>query len=144
MEPVDLPAVDALERAAFRNPWSLELMRRELTHEWSTIYLAEEADAAGGKRLLGFMVFWLVHDEVHVLNVAVAPAQRRRGVGRALLQAALERGRRHRCVLATLEARRSNAAALGLYKSFGFREVGVRPNYYADDGEDAIVMVADL
>jgi [ribosomal protein S18]-alanine N-acetyltransferase len=143
----DLEEVMALQRAAFAHPWSLELFKRELTHDWSTIYLAEEhpTEAPTSKpELLGFIIFWLVHDELHVLNIATNPIQRRRGVARALLSRALDRGREHRCTLATLEVRRSNEAALQLYKSFGFRAVGVRPNYYVDEGEDAIVMVLDL
>jgi [ribosomal protein S18]-alanine N-acetyltransferase len=144
MTPDDLPAVLEIEKVAFRNPWSPDLLKRELTHDWSIILLAEEPDGQGGYRLLGFAIFWLVHDEVHVLNVAVDPAQRRRGVARAVMEACLDVGRKHRCALATLEVRRNNAAALDLYKAFGFRAVGIRPNYYVDEGEDAIVMVLDL
>ena len=139
----DLEAVMVIERAAFKHPWSTELFRRELTHDWSTILLAEE-DTPTGRRLLGFLIFWLVHDELHILNVATHPSHRRRGVARAVLEATLERGRAHRCTLATLEVRRSNEAALDLYRSYGFRAVGIRPNYYVDEGKDAIVMVLDL
>ena len=140
----DMPAVIALEKAAFRNPWSPELLRRELDHEWSTILLVEEPQPDGSRQLLGLAIFWIVQDEVHVLNVAVAPEHRRRGVGRAVMDEVLARGRQRRCTLATLEVRRSNEAAIGLYKSLGFRSVGVRPNYYVDEKEDAIVMVLDF
>lgn len=140
----DLPAVMALEQASFRNPWSYELLQRELGHDWSIILLLEEPLPEGGRRLLGVSIFWIVHDEVHVLNVATAPEHRRRGVGRSLMEATLAEGRTRKCALATLEVRRSNEPAIGLYKSFGFRAVGVRPNYYVDEGEDAIVMVLDF
>ncbi|MFL5349877.1 MAG: ribosomal protein S18-alanine N-acetyltransferase [Hyalangium sp.] len=140
----DMPAVIALEKAAFRNPWSPELLRRELDHDWSTILLVEEPHPGGGRELLGLAIFWIVQDEVHVLNVAVAPEHRRRGVGRVLMDEVLARGRHRNCALATLEVRRSNEAAIGLYKSLGFRSVGVRPNYYVDEKEDAIVMVLDF
>ena len=140
----DLPEVSAIEQVAFRNPWSTELLRRELSHEVSTILLAEELFADGGRVLLGFSIFWLVHRELHILNIATAPAHRRRGVANALLTATLERAREQGCLLATLEVRRSNEAALSLYRGFGFRAVGIRPNYYSDEGEDAIVMVLDL
>jgi ribosomal-protein-alanine N-acetyltransferase len=140
----DMPAVIALEQAAFRNPWSPELLRRELEHDWSTILLVEEPLPNGGRKLLGLAIFWIVQDEVHVLNVATAPEYRRRGVGRAVMNEVLARGRNRRCTLATLEVRRSNEAAIGLYKSLGFRSVGVRPNYYVDEKEDAIVMVLDF
>jgi ribosomal-protein-alanine N-acetyltransferase len=139
----DMTAVISLEKSAFRNPWSPELLRRELDHEWSTILLVEEPHPEG-QRLLGLAIFWIVQDEVHVLNVATAPEHRRRGVGRAVMDEVLARGRHRHCVLATLEVRRSNEAALGLYKSLGFRSVGVRPNYYVDEKEDAIVMVLDF
>ncbi|EPX55305.1 Ribosomal-protein-S18p-alanine acetyltransferase [Cystobacter fuscus DSM 2262] len=143
----DLPAVMELEKASFTNPWSLELLRRELGHDWSVIFLLEEPTEEGGRRLLGISIFWIVHDEVHVLNVATTPEHRRRGVGRALMEATLAEGRARKCSLATLEVRKSNEAAINLYKSFGFRPVGVRPNYYVDEGqaaEDAIVMVLDF
>jgi [ribosomal protein S18]-alanine N-acetyltransferase len=143
----DLPAVMELEKASFRNPWSFELLQRELGHDWSIIFLLEEPLPEGGRRLLGISIFWIVHDEVHVLNVATSPEHRRRGVGRALMNATLAEGRARKCSLATLEVRKSNEAAINLYKSFGFRPVGVRPNYYVDEGqppEDAIVMVLDF
>lgn len=141
----DLPQVLEIEKVAFRNPWSPELLKRELTHDWSTILVAEEPNPRGeGTRVLGFSIFWVVHDELHILNVATAPEHRRRGVGRAVLEATLSHGRGKRCTLATLEVRRSNEAALALYKAFGFRAVGVRKNYYVDEGEDAVVMLMDL
>lgn len=144
MRPEDLPAVMEIETVAFRNPWSAELLRRELTHDWSTIFLAEEPGPNGGMQLLGFSIFWLVHDELHILNVATAPEHRHRGVARAVLTATLEQARQRQCAFATLEVRRGNDPALNLYRSFGFRAVGIRPNYYVDEGEDAIVMVLDL
>ncbi len=140
----DMPAVMALEKQAFKNPWSAELLQRELQHEWSTILLVEEEREAGAPVLLGLAIFWIVHDEVHVLNVATAPEHRRRGVARAVMDEVLARGKARRCTLATLEVRRSNEAALQLYRSLGFRPVGIRPNYYVDEGEDAIVMVLDF
>jgi ribosomal-protein-alanine N-acetyltransferase len=144
MTEADLPAVVEVEKKAFKNPWSPELIRRELGHDWSTILLAEVPGPEGRPSLLGLCIFWVVHDEVHILNVATDPAYQRRGVARALLHETLARGRKRRCTLATLEVRRTNEAALGLYKGLGFRPVGVRPNYYADEGEDAVVMVLDL
>jgi ribosomal-protein-alanine N-acetyltransferase len=90
------------------------------------------------------VVFWLVHDEVHVLNLGTALEARRRGVGRALMEEAHALGRRRGAALSTLEVRRSNAAAIALYRGLGYRQVGIRPNYYAEEGEDAIVMVRDL
>jgi ribosomal-protein-alanine N-acetyltransferase len=145
----DLDEVMEIERAAFKHPWSTELFRRELDHDWSTVLLAIEplTSAPGGKdseRIVGFLIYWLVHDEVHVLNVAVDPRHRRRGIARMLLADTERRAHEAHASLLTLEVRRSNTAALDLYKEFDYRAVGVRPNYYVDEGEDAIVMIKEL
>lgn len=139
----DVDRVVEIERDGFRHPWSRDLMARELSHAWSTILLAT-APGAAAEVTVGFIVFWLVHDELHVLNIATAPEARRGGVGRALMIEAHEEGRRRGARIATLEVRRSNTPALELYRSLGYRQVGVRPNYYADEGEDAIVMDLNL
>lgn len=139
----DLPAVMAIEQQAFTNPWSAEMVKKELTQEWSTVLLAEESTPAGWV-VRGFAIFWLVADEVHVLNVATDQAVRRRGFGRLVMDAVLAQGRAQKCGVAHLEVRRSNAAAQALYASLGFRAVGLRPSYYQDDREDAVVMVLDL
>ena len=137
----DVDRVVEIEQEGFLHPWSRELVERELDHAWSQLLLAE--DGPGGP-VVGYIVFWLVHDEVHVLNVASALEARRRGVGRALMEAAEEEGRRRGARLSTLEVRRSNAPAIALYLALGYRQVGVRPNYYAEEREDAIVMVKQL
>jgi ribosomal-protein-alanine N-acetyltransferase len=144
MRPGDLERVMEIERAGFSHPWSRDLLERELSHVWSTILVAEGEDRADAQAILGFVIFWLVHDEVHILNIATAVEARRRGVGRALMKEAVDLGRRRGATLATLEVRRSNASAIELYRSLGYRQVGIRPNYYADEGEDAIVMVLAL
>jgi ribosomal-protein-alanine N-acetyltransferase len=140
-EKVDVDRVLEIEKEGFAHPWSRDLVERELDHAWSRLLLAE--DGPGGA-VVGYIVFWIVHDEVHVLNVATSLAARRRGVGRALMHAAEEEGRARGARLSTLEVRRSNAAAIALYVGLGYRQVGVRPNYYAEEREDAIVMVKQL
>ncbi len=142
--PGDVDRIVAIEKDGFLHPWSRELIERELGHSWSRILLACEVDRGGGERVLGYVVFWLVHDEVHVLNVATALEARRRGVGRALMAAAEEEGRSRGARLSTLEVRRSNTGAIALYREIGYRQVGIRPNYYAEENEDAIVMVKIL
>jgi ribosomal-protein-alanine N-acetyltransferase len=144
MRPEDITRVVEIEKDGFRHPWSRELLERELGHAWSTVLLAVEDAPDGAERIVGFAVFWLVHDELHILNIATAVECRRRGIGRALMLEAGTAGCARGAALATLEVRRSNAAALGLYHSLGYRQVGIRPNYYADEGEDAIVMVKEL
>lgn len=147
MRPEDLDELMVIERDAFRHPWSRELFRRELEHDWSTILVAVEplTSAPGGsERLVGFLIYWLVHDEVHVLNVAVALEHRRKGIARLLMAETEKRAQEAHASLMTLEVRRSNVAALDLYREFDFRAVGVRPHYYVDENEDAIVMVKEL
>lgn len=148
MVPDDLAAVDALSKEAFEHPWSEELLRRELEHDWSTVLLAVEESSSSGERpverIVGFLVFWLVHDEIHILNIATLPAFRRRGAARALLAQAEKTGVAKGAVLATLEVRKSNSPAIALYEGLGYRRMGVRPGYYAPDGEDAIVMSKSL
>jgi [ribosomal protein S18]-alanine N-acetyltransferase len=143
MGEADLPRILEIERAGFLHPWSEQLLRNELQQAWSHPLVAVERGAAG-ERVVGYLVWWLVHDEVHVLNVGTAPEARRRGVGRALMEEAARRGRLKGARLATLEVRRSNAAALALYRALGYQQVGVRPRYYAEENEDAIVMTLQL
>jgi len=143
MRPADLERIVAIERQGFLHPWSRELLEKEMTHAWSHVLVAAE-DGPGGETLVGYVVFWLVHDEVHVLNLGTALEARRRGIGRALMEEAHAQGRRRGAALSTLEVRRSNTAAIALYLGLGYRQVGVRPNYYAEEQEDAIVMVRDL
>src|SRR5918912_1909576 len=90
MRPDDLDDVMVIERAAFRHPWSTELFRRELEHDWSTILVCLEplTTAAGGRaseRIVGFLIYWLVHDEGHILNVARLPEHRPPGKARPLM-----------------------------------------------------------
>jgi ribosomal-protein-alanine N-acetyltransferase len=137
----DLPQVLDIERSAFPYPWSKAIFLRELTYDWS--HLIGRMEGATGK-LVGFVNYWLVYDEVHVLNLAVHEAFRRQGHGSALLEHVIAFARMHRCAYVTLEVRRSNLAAQSLYRGFGFKQVGIRPRYYVEDGEDALVMVLTL
>ncbi len=135
-----------VERLAFKNPWSAELFQRELLHDWSTILIAAPPAAASlaEPSIYGFLIYWVVHDEVHILNIATDPLHRRKSVARRLMMATLEQARARGTRLVTLEVRRSNLPATTLYGDLGFRAVGIRPNYYADEGEDAVVMNLEL
>jgi ribosomal-protein-alanine N-acetyltransferase len=131
----DLPDVVAIERASFSNPWTGALFLQELDVAFSRTILARHP--AGP--VAGYVCRWLVADEVHVLNVAVHPQWRGRGLGAALMREVLREARSHGVAAVTLEVRRSNAAARRLYESFGFEHVGSRPNYYGR-GEDALIL----
>jgi ribosomal-protein-alanine N-acetyltransferase len=129
----DLPQVLSIERRSFSAPWSLGMFLIELSKPSSFCIAAVE-----GRRLLGYLICSRYHDDWHLMNIAVDPSARRRGIGTGLLEAMLARGGHDAAY--TLEVRASNQAAIALYERFGFRSAGVRPRYYADNGEDAIVM----
>jgi len=93
---------------------------------------------------LSILIAWHVADELHVLNVATAPLLRRRGIARALMEEALLYSSREHVRILLLEVRRSNRAAIKLYRGFGFTALGVRPAYYADNDEDALEMILAL
>lgn len=134
----DVDALDAIERVSFATPWSRETFLAELARTWARI---DTAWLDG--RLVAFCNYWLVTTELHVLAIATQPELRGQGIARALLAHVLATGQAAGCTLATLEVRRSNAAAIALYERAGFTTVHVRAHYYADD-EDALVMLADL
>jgi len=130
----DLPQVIAIERRAFTTPWSLAMFVLELSKP-SGIALA--AVNAGGE-VIGYLILSRYDTVWHLMNVAVDPFSRRRGVGRGLLEKMIERGGANEQY--TLEARTSNAGAIALYERLGFVAAGKRPRYYRDTGEDAVIM----
>ncbi|HVZ88543.1 MAG TPA: ribosomal protein S18-alanine N-acetyltransferase [Polyangia bacterium] len=137
----DLDAVMEIERVSFRSPWSAQVFSEEMARDWARVDVVRDL---GGGFLVAFCNYWLVADEIHLLNLASHPLARRAGHASRLLAHIIDYGRTHGCRIVTLEVRRSNAAALRLYRRFAFKPVGVRPNYYAEDQEDAIVMLLEL
>jgi ribosomal-protein-alanine N-acetyltransferase len=136
----DLPAVLAIERASFSSPWTESNFRHELTDNplaWNLV-----ARSAG--RVLAFACAYVVADELMINDLAVDGAARRGGLGSDLLRHLLEGARVRGCRRATLEVRPSNAPARALYASFAFDVVGRRPGYYADTGEDGLLLARDL
>jgi ribosomal-protein-alanine N-acetyltransferase len=131
----DLPEVIAIERLSFSNPWTGPLFLQELQVSFSRIILARRS----GGPVAGYACRWFVADEVHILNVAVDPKFRAQGLGGLLMREVLREARAGHATALTLEVRRSNAAGRRLYESFGFEEVGLRPNYYGR-GEDALIL----
>jgi ribosomal-protein-alanine N-acetyltransferase len=133
----DLPQVIGIERRAFPTPWSLAMFVLELSKP-SSVCLAAASSTASEEVLVGYLICSRYADVWHLMNIAVDPPALRRGIGTALIERLL--------VLAgpgesyTLEVRPSNPAAIALYERFGFVPAGTRPRYYADTGEDALVM----
>jgi ribosomal-protein-alanine N-acetyltransferase len=140
----DLDQVMDIEHQSFRAPWSRQVFAEELERDWAYVDVVRDRDGQTRSRVAAFCNYWLVRDEVHILNVATHPEFRRRGHGARLIAHVIQFANRHRCRYVTLEVRRSNEAALELYRSFEFRPVGIRPNYYVEDNEDAIVMLLEF
>jgi [ribosomal protein S18]-alanine N-acetyltransferase len=136
----DIPLVHEIERASFPVPWPAYAFRQELEANRLARYLVVRA----GQETVAYAGIWLMVDEAHVTTFAVLPAWRRKGVGARLLLAVLHLAMEVGASVATLEVRLGNVAARRLYQRFGFRPVGVRPRYYSDNGEDALIMTTDL
>ncbi len=141
--PADVRAMWEIERASFPAPWSYGTLLGELANPLSVTLIAGTSPPLPWK-LLGYVIFWVAAEEMHLLNLAVHPEQRRQGLGRRLLTRALHLARRKGALVAWLEARPSNAPALALYHSLGFKEAGRRPRYYRETGEDALILVSEL
>jgi ribosomal-protein-alanine N-acetyltransferase len=135
----DLDAVDEISRGSFRAPWPRRMFEEELTRAHARLDLARR-DAA----VAGYLNYWLVADEVHLLAIATRPALRRSGVAAALMDHLLTVARERAARLVTLEVRAGNLAARALYARCGFAGVATRRGYYGDDGEDAVVMTLVL
>jgi [ribosomal protein S18]-alanine N-acetyltransferase len=136
----DLSQILEIERLSFAQPWSLTSFRRELSLPFSRLTVATPN---GAPLPVAFMCRWLVADESHILNIAVHPEHRRSGVGGQLLREVIVEAKAKGVRLMTLEVRRTNVAARGLYRKFYFEERRLRRNYYGP-GEDALVMELSL
>ena len=133
----DLPEVMEISQQSLPKPWSAGVWREELSSAFSLYMVLEENGAVSGH--IGVK---LVYDEAHIMTLAVRPERRRRGFARTLVQAAINDPASAGVRRVYLEVRPSNLAARGLYRSLGFVETGVRPDYYGD--EDALLMTLDL
>ncbi len=140
MTAADLPSVLAIERESFTSPWTEANFRHELEGNplaWNLVV------RVGGK-VVAFACAYIVADELMINDFAVASSRRRLGLGRALLSHLTDGARVRGCRRATLEVRPGNGAARELYEGFGFSIVGRRLGYYADTGEDALLMTCAL
>jgi ribosomal-protein-alanine N-acetyltransferase len=142
----DLPEMLAIETASFSDPWTSKMFQGEMTgNQFARVLVLRRCDHEGGLgRLIGYLCYWLIFDELRIMNLAVHKADRRRGLAHAMVAHAVQEGRRAGVHQALLEVRAGNPAARGLYRGLGFRETGVRQQYYRNPCEDAILMCADL
>ena len=135
----DLPAVHAIERASFDSPWPEHAYRSEL----ETNRLAQYLVVRAADDIAAFAGMWLMVDEAPDITFAVHPLWRRQRIGERLLLAMIDIAVDAGAHEATLEVRLSNLPARRLYEKYGFRPVGLRPRYYSDNGEDALIMTTD-
>jgi ribosomal-protein-alanine acetyltransferase len=135
----DAPALVAIERRSFGDPWSEASFREALSSTWNFVLVAQAA-----RGVVGYLVGREAAGTGEVLNLAVSPEFRRRGVGEALLAAGLAIFRRSRMEEVFLEVRESNTSARALYARHGFRPVGQRSAYYRNPKEDALVLRLEL
>jgi ribosomal-protein-alanine N-acetyltransferase len=135
-DPADLDAIHRIEREVFSDPWS----RHALASAATGIALVAEGEG----HVAGYLFARRAADEMEILNVAVRPSDRRRGIGEALVREACRIGVEEDARAAFLEVRESNADAVALYRQLGFREVGRRQAYYRRPVEDALVLAREL
>ncbi len=136
MRAADVDAVMEIERRTFAEPWTPGLFLHELKVPFARSVVVR---GPTGDEVLGYVCWWQVGDEVHILNLAVRPETQRRGIGRALVDLVLAEAAAGAAGLVTLEVRAGNTAAFALYGGLGFECAGRRRNYYAP-GIDAIIM----
>ena len=141
LDPGDLNDVMAIEMASFPSPWSRKLFEEEIGRTFSDAVVVVEEP---GGEVVGYSICWTVGEESHLLNIAVRPDARGRGIGRALLKECLRRAARAGARRIFLEVRPSNQQAIRIYRREGFRFVGIREGYYTDTGEDAIVFSREM
>ena len=131
----DIKSIYNVEVRCFKSPWSLDSIKKDICINPNAIYVV----AVDGKRIIGFCAMHTVLDEGHIMNVAVIDEYRGRRVGENLLTEMFKLSSKNTCCY-TLEVRESNVPAIRLYSRLGFKSYGLRPGYYADTGESAMIM----
>jgi len=140
----DLAQAAALDRLSFADPWPQGSFEYELkASNYSLCLVAEDPDAAEGQSIVAVLVIWLIVDEAHIATIAVHPDYRHRGIGRRLLAEGLLQAAEGGAVKSLLEVRAGNTEALHLYYGLGYKAVGLRPNYYQTEQEDALLLNLD-
>lgn len=142
MKKEDVEQVLAIEQASFSMPWSKNLFLSEFRSPLVSTLMVALPDGPT-RTVAGYIVFWLVEDEMHILNLAVAPVFRRQGIARSLVLTALKRAFQKGAKRAFLEVRTSNTAAHKLYSSLGFNGLSMRRDYYDSPVEDAVIMTLE-
>ncbi len=135
----DVNGVLDVERTSFSTPWSREAFVSEVMYNCNAFYLVAKLE----NKIIGYVGTWIILDEAHVTNVAVHSEYRRQHVGEKLLVTLIEEMKKRDVIKMTLEVRVSNVGAQKLYEKLGFVSVGIRPGYYQNNAEDAVIMWKD-
>ena len=141
-----LPDILHIEEACFSVPWTRKMLEAELSgNPFAHFLVAKQAPQGevGSASIVGYLCFWVVFEEVRLMNLAVIESMRHRGIARSLVSTALQTGISQSAHRAVLEVRASNQAAQRLYEGFGFSQTAIRPKYYANPEEDAVLMELD-
>ncbi|MCK9444135.1 MAG: ribosomal protein S18-alanine N-acetyltransferase [Tissierellaceae bacterium] len=138
MEERDLDRIMEIEEDAFTTPWPKNSFLLEITSNQLARYIVAELDGV----VVGYGGIWIIIDEGHITNIAVESKYRGLGVGKKLVEGLIDICRSSNIKAMTLEVRRTNVSAQNLYRKYGFKDSGIRPNYYAD--EDALIMWKEI
>ena len=141
----DLEAVKKIEDKSFNSPWSLEAFQHELRENFLATYLVFEYTLPEGTaEIIGYGGYWFIKGDAHITNIAVDPDYRGLGAGEIMTKTLIEHAKGKGATRVTLEVRKSNEVAKNLYYKIGFKSLGIRPNYYRDNQEDAVIMYKNL
>ena len=144
IDTIDLEPILAIEQLSFKWPWGRISFEGELSCQSACNYVVKSADADNLSQIVAYAFLRLAGDELQILKIAVAPAQRRHGLATWFLNNCFTLGARQGANSVILEVRPSNTPAIELYQKLGFEEIGRRPNYYTNSMEDALIMMKKL
>lgn len=136
----DLDRLVAIEEGSFTAPWTRKMLEAELQNPFSRILTVRRKSEGQTEDIVGYLCFWIVFEELRLMNLAVEAGSRRQGIAKALVLKALSLARARGAERAVLEVRASNHAARRLYAGVGFRQVALRAQYYSNPIEDAVLM----
>ena len=140
MTVTDIQRVCELEKELFSMPWPRSSFLYEISGNDRSFPIVGLEDG----EIVAYAIAWFVCDELHIGNVAVSIRRQGSGLGKALLRHLLDEAASRGTAFATLEVRASNVRAIGLYRNHGFKGIAIRKNYYTDNREDALIMMADI
>jgi len=136
----DIKTILNIEKQQFPHPWPQHFFNDEISHDISYFYVAEDIRI---QQPVGYIIFWIIEEEMELHKIAVSQAYRNRGIGKGLFQFMLKTAKEKKIEKIFLEVRKSNIAAIKLYESFNFKLIGIRKKYYNDPLEDAMTYCLD-